>query len=292
VKRQKFYSEFIDYSKICIGLALTAIGLDLFLIPNKIAAGGVSGIATILFHIFQYPVGFSMLIMNAILFILGFLALGKGFGLRTLIASGLLALFVDLFAYILPVKQLTDDLLIAVIFGDLLTGIGMAIVFNRNASTGGTDIIARILNHFGNLNIGMSLLIIDFIVACGAGIFLKSVDIGMYSLLAVLVNCFTIDIFIDTLNISKRVMIISKFNRKIAAQAMKELDRGGTYLPYTGAYTGEAGELLMMVIRPRQTARLRDIVRSIDPTAFMIVTNTNQVLGRGFKMLTDPTVEV
>ena len=286
------YDQFVDYLKISMGLTLTALGLDLFLVPNRIAAGGISGVATILFHVTQIPVGASMLVMNAILFIIGFYILGKGFGIKTLLASIFLSVFVDLFAYLIPVQKLSSDLLIAVIFGDLLTGIGMAIIFNRNASTGGTDIIARILSHFANINIGRALLLIDFSIAAIAGIVLRSVDVGMYSLLAVLINCFTIDAFIDTLNISKKVLILSRFGKEIASRAMIELDRGATFLPVEGAYTGQQGYMLMMIVRPRQTAALRDIVNEIDPMAFMIVSNVNQVLGRGFRKMTDPAASL
>ncbi len=290
--KQELLKTAVNYLYIIVGLALTALGLDLFLVPNKIAAGGVSGIAVILHYVFNVPVGGSMLVMNFFLFLIGFSLLGKKFGLRTIIASGLLSVFIDFFAWILPWKTLTGDLLIAAIFGDILTGIGMAIVFNRNASTGGTDIIARILNHFFKINIGKCLLFIDFLVAIGAGVCLKSFDVAMYSLLSVLINCFTIDMFIDSLNISKRVMIVSPESRRIAEIALVELDRGGTFLPCIGAYKQHPGELLMMVIRPRQTAKLREIVRSIDPDAFMIVSNVNQVLGRGFKSISDPTADI
>lgn len=292
MKNNRFLPAFMDYLKICIGLGLTALGLDLFLVPNKIAAGGISGVATIIFHTAHLPVGVSMLAMNTVLFVIGFIVIGKGFGLKTLIASGLLSVFIDVLAWGLPVKQFTSDLLIATIFGDLLTGIGMAIIFNRNASTGGTDIIARILSHFANINIGKALLIIDFSIAALAGVFLKSVDVGMYSLLAVLINCFTIDAFIDTLNISKKVLVLTGFGKEIASRAMMELNRGATLLPIEGAYTGKPGFMVMMIIRPRQTATLREIVKEIDPNAFMIVSNVNQVLGKGFRSISDPAANL
>ncbi len=289
---KKFIKLVYEYGGICTGLVLTALGLDLFLIPNRIAAGGVSGIATIGHYVFDLPVGGSMLIMNFILFLVGFYIMGKGFGIRTLVASALFSGFVDLFAWILPWDSLTDDLLIAVIFGNLLTGMGMAVVFNRNSSTGGTDIVARILNHYTQINIGKSLLLIDFIIAASAGICLKSMDIAMYSLLAVLINCVSIDLFIDSLNVSKKVLIISTKSEEIAGTAMKKLDRGATFIPVQGAFTGHTGEMLMMVVRPRQTARLREIVRKIDPDAFMMVSSVNRVLGKGFLRFSDPGSEI
>jgi uncharacterized membrane-anchored protein YitT (DUF2179 family) len=290
--QKKILSGLLDYIKIMTGLTLVALGLDLFLVPNKIAAGGISGVATVVFHLFHFPVGVTMLAMNFVLFIIAFFVIGKGFGVRTFIASGFLSVLVDLFAWTLPWKPPAGDLLIAALFGDLLTGLGMAIVFNRNASTGGTDIIARILTRYANINIGKALLFIDFSVAAAAGIFLKSVNVGMYSLLAVLINCFTIDAFIDTFNISKKVLIISTQARDIATRAMQDLNRGATFIPIEGAYTSEAHSMLMMIIRPRQTAALREIVREIDPAAFMIVSSVNQVLGKGFRSISDPAAEI
>ncbi|MBN1295337.1 YitT family protein [bacterium] len=278
-----------DYVRIGWGLALTAAGLDLFLIPNKIAAGGISGVATILYHLMDIPVGGSMLIMNIILFTIGFKILGKGFGAKTIVASIGLSVLIDGLTWVLPVKRMTEDLLIASIFGNLMTGMGMAIIFDRNASTGGTDIIARILNRYSAMNIGRALLAIDFTVAAAAGISLNSVDVGMYSLLSVLINCYTIDAFVNVINVSRMVLIISTRTRIIAAAAMDELRRGGTFVPFEGAFTGNRGDMLMMVIRPRQTARLRELVRRIDPRAFVIVSNVNRVAGEGFKSIWDPS---
>ncbi len=279
---KKLAASAFEYISICGGLLLIAVGLDLFLVPNKIAAGGISGVSVVLFHTMNLPVGASMLVMNIVFFIVGFMVIGKGFGLKTIIASALLSVFVDGLTYINPVKPFTDDLLIAVIFGDLLTGMGMAVVFNQNSSTGGTDILARILGRYASINIGRALLIIDFAVAASAGVFLKSVEVGMYSLLAVIINCLSIDAFIDTFNVSKKVLIVSGKSEDIAKRAMADLNRGATYLPMEGAYTHTSMKMLMMVIRPRQTAQLREIVREIDPAAFMIVSNVNQVLGKGF----------
>jgi len=281
-----------DYMRICWGLGLTAVGLDVFLIPNKIAAGGISGVSTILHHLYNLPVGVSMLVMNVVLFSIGFKILGKAFGAKSLLASFCLSLFIDLFAWLAPFDQFTDDLLIASIFGNLLTGMGMAIIFDRNASTGGTDIIARILTKYASLNIGRALLAIDFLVAISAGYFFDSVELGMYSLLSVMINCYMIDVFVNVINVSRMVLIISTKTREISDCAIIELDRGGTLLPFEGAYTGKSGSLLMMVIRPRQTAKLREIVRKIDPSAFMIVNNVNRVAGKGFKNIWDPSVEI
>lgn len=292
MNRETLLRGLSEWAAIVTGLVLTALGLDLFLVPNRIAAGGVSGVAVVLHHMTSLPVGGSMLAMNMVLFVLGLWLMGKGFGLRTILSSVALAFLVDGIAWLIPAEGLSDDLLISVLFGDLLTGAGMAIVFNRNASTGGTDILARILNHRWGINVGRALLIIDFSIALGAGITLRSADVAMYSLLAVLVNCFAIEAFIDTFNVSKKVLILSSRSELIARRAMEDLDRGATYLPVEGGYTGRPLKMLMMVVRPRQTARLREIVRRVDPDAFMVVSSVNQVLGRGFKSILDPSSDI
>ncbi|MCP4546900.1 MAG: YitT family protein [bacterium] len=264
------------------GLVILALGLNLFLIPNKIAAGGVSGIGIVLFHLFDLPVGFSMLVMNVILFIVGFYFLGKGFGWRSIVASVLLSVLVDLFQRILPVDMFTGDLLIAVIFGNLLSGAGMAMIFNNGASTGGTDILAKLLNRYASLDIGRSLLVFDFIIGVSAGLVLQSVEVGMYSLLGILINTFAIDFFIGALSLKKQVWVISDHSDEIGQAFSRELNRGYTFFQALGGYTGDSKRVLMSIVRLRQVGSVRAIVRSIDPNAFLIIGTVNEVLGDGF----------
>lgn len=275
--------EIKSYIKITIGLLFVALGLNLFLIPNKIAAGGISGLGVILFSIFKFPVGVTMLVCNIILFIVAFKIIGKTFGARSIYATVALSVMVDFIHYVIPFKPFTNDLLIAVIFGDLMTGIGMAIVFNNKASTGGTDILAKIINKYTHLEIGKSLLIIDFAIGAMAGILLGSVTVGMYSLLAILVNTFTIDAFLVSLNIKKQAFIISRYPEKIAERVLKELNRGVTYLEGQGAYTGEERKAIICVVGSRQIHTLIDIVREVDERAFLAISNVNEVRGEGFK---------
>ena len=282
---KRFIRKFEGYIKVSFGCVLLALGLNLFLIPNKIAAGGISGISIILYHLTGFPVGVSMLLMNVVLFLVAFKIIGKTFGARSIFAVVLLSGLVDGIRYIFDIGAFTNDLLIAVIFGSLLSGIGMAVIFNSRASTGGTDIIAKIINRYTSLEIGKSLLLIDFLIGASAGIFLKSVDVGMYSLLAILVNTFTIDAFLVSITMKKQAFIVTKCHEKIAQRVFKELNRSMTYLQAEGAYSGREEKAIICVVGARQINHLIDIVREEDPQAFVAVSNVNEVRGEGFKDL-------
>ncbi len=274
-----------SYIKITIGTLLMAIGLNLFLVPNKIAAGGVAGIGTIVFHLFGLPVGATMLGLNVILFFVAFRVIGKTFGARSIFATVILSVCVDGLANLFPVEAITDDLLMSVIFGDLLTGVGMAIIFNQRSSTGGTDILAKILNRYSALEIGKSLLVIDFVIGASAGFLLQSVDVAMYSLLAILINTFAIDFFLVSFNVKKQAFIVSSAYEKIRYRIIHEINRGATLLEAEGAYEGKKSKAILCVVGARQIHQLLQIVREEDERAFMAVSNVNETRGEGFKDL-------
>lgn len=272
-----------EYAKISFGVLLLALGLDLFLIPNKIAAGGVSGIATILFHLWQTPVGLSIFFMNALLFLFAFRIVGGNFGVKSIFAILLTSGFIDLFHYFVPLRALTEDLLIAVIFGDLLTGIGLALVFNQDASTGGTDILARILTKYTAMDIGKALLLFDFVIAAASGLVLGSLNISMYSLLAVLINTLVVDEFIGTFNNKKSMLIISRYPEEILHRILYDLGRGATILHGMGGYERRDQKVIMTVVNRRQMVQIRNIVREVDPRGFVIIGTVSEVLGEGFR---------
>ena len=277
--------NFADVSVITVGSLLTALGINLFLAPNKIAAGGVSGIAIILHYLIKVPIGATMLAINVILFIMAFLILGRSFGLKSIYATVILSVFVDGLAQIIPNSWAVQDLLLAVLFGDFLTGIGIAMVLSRDASTGGTDIIAMILTKFTGIDVGKTLLFVDFLVTLFAAISFGKI-IGMYSLLAVIVNTTTIDYVLEGISTSFKVIVITMKGKKIAERTIKELNRGVTILEATGAYTGEKRDMLWIILkRPREMIKLRNIIKEEDPTAFMTVSHIREVLGKGFRRI-------
>jgi uncharacterized membrane-anchored protein YitT (DUF2179 family) len=273
-----------EYMLITFGYILVALAVQFFLLPNKIAGGGVTGIAIIINGLFpKFPVGFLMLAMNMLLFILALIVVGSKFGAKSFYAAVGYSGAVLLLNYIVPSgRAVTYNPLLAAIFGTLLSGVGMGIVFNQNASTGGTDIIAKIINRYFHLDIGKSLLLVDFSVTLFAGVAF-SPEIGMYALLAVLINGFVIDNVIEGFNICKQVTIISKNNETITKYIIEELDRGLTKFHGTGGYKGEPMNIIYTVLSRREFIKLKKFLKETDEKAFIIVSDAREVLGEGFK---------
>lgn len=273
-----------EYLLITLGSVLVASGIYYFLVPNNLAAGGVSGLAMVLGrYIPDLPIGFMMLIMNIILFIIAFVILGSGFGAKTIYSSLSLSGVIWLFERIMPIyKPLTGDILIELIFGILISAIGMGIIFNQNASTGGTDIIAKMINKYLHVDIGKSLLLSDFVITLLAAIAFD-VRTGMYALLGVVMNGFVIDTVIEGLNISKQVMIISSKTEDIKRFILNDLERGATVYSAKGAFTEEEKEIITTTIGRKEVVRLKNFVSGIDKRAFMTIVNAHETLGEGFK---------
>lgn len=268
---------------LTIGVFLIAVGLHLFLIPSNLAAGGTTGLGMILNHYIPgLPVGVFIAIMNVILFVIGFLMIGKEFGGMTIYASFLLSFFLLVLEKIWPVPTpIVDDLLLNLVFGILCTGIGMGVVFNVNASTGGTDIIAKIINVFFHIDIGKSLMVSDFLITVLAAITFGA-KIGLYALMGVILNSLIIDQIVSGINRKYSVMIISKEREKINDYVQQEIDRGTTMLQGKGGFTGENRPVLFTILSRAEFVNLRTFVRKVDPEAFMIMNHIHEVEGEGF----------
>lgn len=276
--------EILDYFVITLGLVLVAAGIHFFLVPHNLAAGGLSGLAMVINYYFPIlSIGVIMLIGNIFFFILGFLTIGKAFGIKTIYASLMLSFIIALFEKFMPItKPISEDILINLIFGILIGAIGMAIVFNKNASTGGTDIPAKILNKYLHLEIGKSLLIIDFIVT-GLAIIAFGATTGMYALIGVILNGTMVDYVIDGLNINKRVEVISSENEKIRKFILEELSRSCTLYSAVGAYNMDEKYAIVAVMDKKEFIRLKNFIKEVDPRAFIITHNVHEVLGEGFR---------
>lgn len=279
-------SKLREYIIITAGILVVALSLHLFLIPNEIAAGGVSGIAMVINNYLpMLPVGMLMLAMNIVLFIIAFITLGRGFGLKTIYSSLGLSGAIWVLEKLYPIKQpLTTDLLLAAIMGTALSGLGMAIIFNHNASTGGTDIIAKILNKYAHFDIGKSLLITDFIVTFFAALTF-GIQKGLYALLAVISNGFIIDYVIAGFNIVMQVFIMTSKSDIIAEFIMNELGRGVTFFTGQGGYSGSNLKIVYSVLSRKEFIRLRSYIKEVDPRAFITVSDAHEVLGEGFKRI-------
>lgn len=271
----------IDYLGIFLGVNLTALALVWFLIPNKIAAGGVSGLATILYYLWRWPVGVVMLLVNIPLFLACLFVFGPSFGVKTVFGTVLLAVAVEYWAAM--VHPLTIDPLLGSLWGGVLAGAGVGVALRYHGTTGGTDLAAKLLAHFTSLSMGQALLVLDGLVIALAGLAFQSVDLMLYALISIVVSGKIIDGVLDGFNYSKGVYIISDRAERIAQRILTELDRGVTGLRGRGFYSGQEREVLLCVIGRTEEMRLKRLVKEEDPKAFVIITTVHEVLGEGFK---------
>lgn len=271
---------------INVGLLLVGIGICFFKIPNNFATGGVSGLAIIASSFFKdIDVGPMMLIINVALLIVGFIFLGQDFGSKTMYSSFALSGIVWAIQKIFPLKHsLTDDMMLELIFSIIFPAIGSAIVFNLNASTGGTDIVAKILSKHTNLNIGKTLLLTDFLIAAGAGA-VFGIKIGMYSVLGLSLKAFVIDLVLEGFNVSKQFVIISSKSDEIKEYIVTQLHRGATIYKAEGAFSHNTENVISTVLSRKQAIKLRTYIRSIDDSAFITISNTSETIGKGFRSI-------
>lgn len=272
-----------DFAILNMGILATAIGLHYFLIPANLAVGGVTGFAMVVNAYLPFiSIGQCMFIMNVVLFVLAFLLIGKEFGANTIYSSFALTGLIALLEGLTPLSApLVSDLMINLIYGIVIQGIGMGILFHQNASTGGTDIIAKILNRMFKIDIGKSLLLSDFLVTLMAGMAFGPV-LGMYAVLGIVINAAVIDNLIEGLNRKISVSVISKDYKQIQKFILEDLERGATLYRAQGAYSGEEKAVVNSILSRREFVRLKQYVHQQDKMAFVTASNIKEVLGEGF----------
>jgi uncharacterized membrane-anchored protein YitT (DUF2179 family) len=278
--RNRIPKTFRDILGITFGVFLTAAALDIFLIPNKLAAGGVSGFSTVLHYLIGVPVGLTMLVFNVFLLILGTKTFGRVYGFKTIYGAVGVSLMVDILYPFLP--KVTGDPMLSALYGGILSGIGMGIVFKHGGNTGGTDIIAQIVQKFTNIPVGKAFLFVDGTVMLTAAAAF-GIKLALYGMISVFVMGWIIDLVQEGISSEKIVYIISEKTEDIARDILVELDRGATFLSGKGAYTGKSREVIFVVIERKQVEALLDIVRRYDPKAFVIIHEAKEVIGYGFK---------
>jgi len=266
------------------GILLMAVGIYFFKATNNFATGGVSGISVLMAKLIpELSQATYMLIINVILLVLGLIVLGKKCGLLTVYSSIMLSLENWLFEHFVPLESpLTAYPLLELVYAVLLTGIGSAIVFKCNASTGGTDIVALILKKYTSLNVGQALLLSDFVIAAST-FFVYDVKTGLFSLLGLFAKVFVVDDILDSINMCKAFTIITTKPEEIDNYIMTELKHGATTYGASGAYTGEGRTVILTVCRRGEAIRLRKRVKEIDPHSFIIITKTSEIMGKGFR---------
>ncbi|KAF0208992.1 MAG: YitT family protein [Actinomycetota bacterium] len=279
-----------DYVFMTIGILITAFGLDAFLIPNKLAAGGVSGLSTVLHYTlldrgFNIPVGLMMLAMNAVLLVVAVSMKGWRYGARTIYGMVGLSLAVDLMAPFVPHLAANDPLL-AVLYGGAITGIGMGLVFKARANTGGTDIVAQLLADRTNFSVGQGMLAADAVVTLAAALAFGP-DLALYGAVSIVVMGRVIDLVQEGLSVEKAAYIISEHSDRIAEAILVDLGRGATGLTGRGLYSGSAREIIFTVVSRKEIDALKALVHAADPGAFMIISDIHEALGEGFKAIGD-----
>lgn len=294
---EKIFSKkwFISYSLIIIGAIILAAGFVFFISPYKIVPGGVYGIAIVIHYITEglfswapsgLPIGLMGLIMNIPLTIIGIKILGPRFGVKTVVGFVLTSVFMDLITYFYGEAPLVEgDALLSSVFGGVLVGIGLGLIFKSKATSGGSDIVAMILAKYTRLPLGQLMIYVDSaIVLIGLAVF-ADWKIPLYSWIVIYVTGKTIDIVLQGMSVDKTLFIISDKFEEIRDRIINDLNRGGTYIPGKGMYNGSDKTIIFTVVNRREMALLEEYIHEIDPTAFLTVLEANEILGEGFKSL-------
>lgn len=281
---KKIFRVIYEYTAITFGSLLVALSLNLFLVPNKIAAGGFSGIATVVYYVSHYklPVGMTMLALNIPAFILGVRTIGVDFGVKSVYGTVILSVLTDITTF---VPCITYDKLLASVFGGALMGIGLAIVLLFGATTGGTEMLAKIIHKFISfISVGQILLGLDVAVIVLASVVFKNYELGLWAVLTLFACSKLIDAILEGVNFAKALIIISDKSDIIAEKILKELDRGVTGLHGVGMWTKTEKNVLLCVVKRHEVSRVKNLVKSIDQRAFVILTDVREVLGEGFSV--------
>ncbi|MDI9514348.1 MAG: YitT family protein [Clostridiaceae bacterium] len=284
---------------IALGCLVMTFAMNVFLIPFKLAPGGISGLSTVVYYVFNkvIPVGVLMLVFNIPLFLGGFKSKGKGFVIRSLFGAILLSVMVDITApftenlvndYLIRFdsSMAVPDLLLNALVGGLIMGFGLGMVLKEGATTGGTDLAAALLKKvFPRRSLGELLLILDGCVILLATLVFRSVKLGLYASISLYISTKTIDTYIEGFHFAKSLMIISEKSEEISRRLMMDVDRGVTGLKGIGMYSGADKTVLLCVIKKQEMPTVKEIVKQCDPNAFVFLSDVREVLGEGFEPL-------
>lgn len=256
--------------------------MNIFTAPNQIAPGGVTGVATLFNFAWGLPIGTMILVINLPLLIASWFRLGKAFTIRTLIVTVLSSVVIDAAAPFLP--PFRGDRMLVALFGGVLAGAGLGLIYMRGATTGGTEVVARLLERkFRHIPIGRLILLVDALVVAASALVYRNVESALYAMVLIFVSTSLMDALVYGGDKGKMLLIMSKKEREIADAVLDRMERGVTMLNATGAYTGGERRVLLCAVRRSEMYQLRSLVMDIDPGAFLIVVSTDEVLGEGFK---------
>ena len=269
------------YALIVLGSLVGAAAYPLFLVPNSIAPGGLTGVATIFNYLWQWPVGVTSLALNVPLFLIGYKSMGGVFAFRSLVATILFSAFIDLMQF----PPLTDDILLASVYGALVLGVGLGLIMRGGATTGGSDMIARMVNkRFPFITVGTFLFLVDCaVILCAA--FTMSARAALYALICIFVSARAVDLVLAGMGSAKACFIVTSRGGEISRRILQEMDRGATLINATGAYSGKDRTVVISVVSRTEVMAVKRVVRQEDEKAFVFITDTHETLGEGFSAL-------
>lgn len=270
------------------GSTLYAVGVHMFTAPNHIAPGGVTGIATMINYLLGAPIGTVSLLINIPLLFLSFKLLGKAMTVKTLKSVFIMSLILNVMNFILPAY--TKNPLLAALFGGVGIGAGLAIIFMRGGTTGGTDIAARLLQlKFPYIPMGRAMLLVDCVVLITSSFVYRQLESALYGLIAIFTCTRVLDSLLYGVDVGKMVLVISEKSQEISKAIINDLDRGATLLAGKGAYSGNDKYVVLSAVRKNQFHKLKNMVYDIDPRAFIIVAEAGEIMGEGFKPIQNKT---
>lgn len=279
--KKNWKRRLMDYVVITIAAFLYAASVSLFLDPNRLAPGGVTGISIILNKVINVETGTLVMLINIPILIIGTWKFGFRFILSTIYCTSLTSIFINALQ---PIGPITEDPFLAALAGGALMAVGLGLVFKSGATTGGTDIIVKILRvHLPHLKTGSLFLILDAVVVLVSALVFKNIDVAMYAGLVVLINSTLLDVVLYGRDGAKMIFIISDKHEIIAKRLLEDLDLGVTYMSGAGAYSGKEKKVIFCVMRKQLSPKVEEIVRSEDPGVFMIVSSATEIFGEGYK---------
>ena len=294
ISKEKVFSKkwWINYSMIVVGSFILASGFVLFITPYKIVPGGVYGISIVLHYLFGTPVGLVALAFDIPLTIIGIKVLGPRFGIKTVLGFVLTAFFNDGITYFYGYEPLVKgDALLSSIFGGLFLGVGLGLIFKSKATSGGTDIIGMIISKYTKLPVGQMMILVDSTIVLLGLLVFQDWKIPLYSLIVIFITGKVVDTFLEGMNYDKVLFIISDKHKEIGEKIMKDLNRGATLLDGEGMYNHQKRQIIFSVVNRREVTILQEYIHQLDPSAFVTVMNSNEILGEGFKSLREKVTE-
>lgn len=277
-----------QYGMITIGSLIYAIAISLFLDPNKLAPGGVSGLAIIINHYTSFSTGMVTLVINIPLMILGIWKFGFKFFVSTIVATTMGSIFIDVLA---PIGAVADDRILCAVIGGTLIGVSLGFIFKAGATTGGTDIVARLLKlKFPHVETGRLFMAVDSIVVAISAIAFRDVEVALYAAICVFITGKMFDLVLYGAQEAKLLIIISDKEEEIAKRLLNDIDTGMTYLNGIGGYTERDKKVIMCAMKKQMLPKAEDMIKEVDTNAFIIVTSANEIVGKGYRSILDERI--